>query len=377
MMQDSDWKTTRISLLFLWASALRTLTHEKGGDFMFHTKQWNQSRGNQIQKYDLEKKNGAAIALYDEAQKSGNWDKYIMFIWSSVEQMAFAQIHKNHFLKAVDIEDLISGAKVQVIEKIKEYDPRVSMPTSFFSIQIDQGLKDAVLKESKMSDHYHQVKARCEKIATKYGFTGLDDPRLTPDKIAKLSGESIKTINAMLKLSNITTTTLTDAEKTENKSGDFRDPSLILIEKDGNELLSNAFQSLSPYEQYIVAVRHGLYNPLVDSGPFAEMDEEELADLETDGETDPEAKEKHSWKRLERDFKNPEIREKLGITEKKTIRQIQDDERRAIRKVYNYEGIQALFGKKRNSGAPRTYREYEQAPAKVILSAIAEDVKAL
>lgn len=311
---------------------------------MFHNKEWNSSR--EISSYDVAEKNADVIELYDKSIETGDESEYQIFMWEKLKELVYSHIHKNHFDKLLEMEDLVSSAKTGILEELPKYNPHLSMPSSFFSIRIDQYLKEAVHENSHMHDHYIQKAIRLNKIAKEYKYEDALDPRLTPEKLAMLSGESLITIQNTLEQMQISQVALLDTNESSTKSELFRNPEAIAIDHEDGLYLQGAFDSLLPYERYII--------------------EKLYLDVKENGKG-------QSLRTLVTFFHEPKNRQKYGVVGIPDTNTIQNDAERALRKLRHYQGMQERFGyRRKRTQIHQSYSVVKQAPDGIILSAVCD-----
>lgn len=321
---------------------------------MIANKNWN--KGRNISKCNVQEENKEVIELYDKAVATNDWDEYTVFMIQKLEKLIIKRIYSNFKLddKKVDIknnkkyEDLMANGNLAIVANIKRYNPRQAMPSSFFSILIDQYLKEECHRNSDMSDHYIQMSIKLTKVAQKYGYVDALDPELSPEKLAKLSGESLKTIANTLEQMRITKFSLDDPDNNVSVvSESFRSPEQVFMENEKNSIIKRAFSSLSEYEQFL------LYEMVINVGEHGNGT---------------------SLRTLVAFFKSEENRKAFGLDFTPDSNRLQNDMERVLRTLKHQKEIQEHFAHRQRISV-REYSVVEQAPMDFIESAICEDVE--
>ncbi len=302
--------------------------------------------GREIQHYDVEKENAECIELYEKMKASGSdedREAYVLYIINKLHDLIKNHINTMHFDKAAEIDDLVQQARYVILTKVYDYDPHRSMPSSFFSILIDQGLKEATVNASHLNTNYLQLKAKFNNIARDNGFSDVLDPKLTPQKLSKLSGESLTTVKNALELIKISHISLLDVTETAAKNTAFDNPERITLKKDEARFIAKAFQTLSKYEQYLI------------SKLYLEEDKK--------GKT-------LSVRSLVKQMSEKEsLLNEFGLSRVPTASEVEDAVEKALRKLRHQPGMRERYGR-RERHYNRSYTVVEQAPMEVIESAI-------
>ncbi len=160
-------------------------------------------------------------------------------------------ISKQRHLSGIDMNDLISNGITAVMVQMDDYDPRQSMPTTYFVKYIDQYTKPGS-DTSHTTTYYSGRINNLRKIAVKNGFSGLDDPRLTPEYLATISGEALTTVIEAMKEANIKKVSYEAATENVDLASDFDTPEESLLKKEKQELLLKYVNRLSPLQKFIV-----------------------------------------------------------------------------------------------------------------------------
>lgn len=309
---------------------------------MIANKNWN--NGRKITKSDVAAVNHELILLYDKAMKSGekeDMDKYMVALWAQLENLVKDRIKANQFQLSVEWEDLMSAGKVVVLDNALKYDPRVSLPSSFYMQRIDGALRDVVGKDSHISDHYRNTAIALNKIVKEYGYDDMKDPRLTPEMLAKFSDIPLKTILETLKQFNYQTVSYGD-EWIGDKSEGFENPLSAYLKNEQYSLLSKIFLKLSEYEKFLMRMK---------------------------------VFEGKSFNSIAAMLKDEETRKTLGIdtlTTAKDPNTIRDDYEKVINFMKNYPEMKKMYGYERRQKF-RNYTVVEQAPIEYIEEALFDE----
>ncbi len=209
-----------------------------------------------IEKYDLYKAGKISRQEYCE------------HILEVLEFYIKSRITAKHRTLGADYEDLMQQGYLAIMEKVDVYDPRRSRPTSFFTDYIDQFQKDA-LKNSGMTRYYLSMATKLERIAKKYGFEGILDPRLEPDKLSILADVSLTTVLETIKAkaqSNVSSyEAVTDNVELDTESGfnpGFKNPETCYLENETHRFLQSELDKLSPLQQFLVINITAAANPM-------------------------------------------------------------------------------------------------------------------
>ena len=311
--------------------------------------------GRKIKKYDLEVENAECIELYEKMISSGldeDRQAYTLYILNRLDGLIKKHIKAMDFYRAADVEDLEQQARCVIMTKVFDYNPHTSMPSSFFSILIDQGLKEAAIGASHLSANYLQLKSKFNNIAKDNGFDGMTDPKLTPQMLAELSGESLVTIKNTMELVKVTHVSLLDVTETASKNTVYDSPERQAMKSEEAHFIATAFQTLTEYEQFLITKQYL--------------------------EEDPETRKCLSARSVSNALKKEEkLVESLGLKKAPTAAEVEDATECALRKLRHQPGMRERYGK-RQRHQNRSYTIVEQAPIEIIESAInSDDVMAI
>lgn len=305
-----------------------------------------------IQKYDLEVKNRDIIEAYDRAQTGTQEDKdaYTMLVYDKLKYLIMDHIKQYGFQYKTDYEDLMSAGKVAVFEKISSYDPRQSMPASFFGPKIDEMLKKCNHGESHMSEHYISMLAKLNQAARQAGYADCSDPELTPELLQILTGLPLTTVVNTLEQYRIKISSMDDPEMENTPPSISMSPEKAVLDKIEDRELIDAVQSLSPYERFVFLKYYNIA-----------------------GEVDENGKEiNYSLRKIYSMISSdPKLMERLGLKKVPDINKISRDIEIARRKISYYGSLRKEYHcripqKDSNPG----YEPYEQAEIEDLANAI-------
>lgn len=309
-------------------------------------------------RYDLETENARIIELYDNwknspaESQSDNYEKYVIALCDTLENLIKSHIKFYKFTYGqTEYEDLIASGNVAIMEKIASYDPRRSMPSSFFGPKIDELLRICNRSGSPLSNHYIAMGKTLKDAAKKAGYSSLFDPEVTPELLQILTGISLRTIVNTLDQINIKIDSIDDdnfVEPTEYT----QTPEQICVRDENRKFLNEALNSLTEYERFIFM----------------------KACVEV--ERDKKGIEKHmSIRRLCSILSEPDAMEHFHLPKKPDNNSVAKDIELARRKLAHYAGMKERFSYHPKSSNP--YLPYEQADMDEIESAILADIQPL
>ena len=194
-----------------------------------------------------------------DAYKSGKMSRndYGTFMCLQLENYILKLIKEKHYYSKASVEDLKQGGFIAIARTLDDYDPYESNPSTFFTCYILEDLRKEVKNSTGNSEYYNTKATRLNKKVRKYGYSGLDDERLTPDLISTLTDVSLATVVETLR--EISVNTDADFATLENVSSvgasnhrpEHGNPLDILIKQEEQSDTIAAFESLSPLQQFL------------------------------------------------------------------------------------------------------------------------------
>lgn len=318
-------------------------------------------KGDALKKYDLEVENREIIEAYDRwkakehdgLNESEERDAYIILLCEKLENLIKDHIQMHHFNRNSDLfEDLVSSGIHAIIEKYETYDPRQSMPASYFGPKIDEMLKKCNHSDTHLTDHYLSMAAVLNKAAREAGYVDCTDPGLTPVVLHLISGISLKTVVNTLNQLSINHQSMDD-ENFKQPAGYTASPEQCFISAENARFLNNAIESLSKYEQFI------FFKSCVEV------------------EQDSKGKERHwSTRKICKFLSDPEALEHFGLPKAPDNNKVARDIEIARKKLMHYGNMRERFHYKPKKKIT-AYEEYEQAGMNEIENAILSDIQAL
>ena len=317
-------------------------------------------KGDALKKYDLEVENREVIEAYDRwlfapnaVEKEEAYTAYTSLLWEKLKFLIKDHIQMHHFNYNKELfEDLMSSGKVAIFEKVATYDPRQSMPASYFGPKIDELLKKCNHSDTHLTDHYLSMAAVLNKAAREAGFADCMDPELTPVVLHLISGVSLKTVVNTLNQLSINHQSIDD-EHSKQISGFTTSPEEDFIKSENEKFLLDAVNSLSKYEQFI------------------------FFKSSVDVEQDSKGKERHwSTRRICKYLSDPEILEHFGLTKAPDNNKVARDIEIARKKLMHYGNMRERFSYKPKKKTT-AYEDYEQAGMDELEEAILSDIQTL
>ena len=151
----------------------------------------------------------------------------------------------------VDAEDLEHDFVVTILENIDSYDPYRAHPIAYFNSRLNNKAVSVLGPEVK--DHHKNQVIRLNKIARKYGFKeGLSDPRLTPDTLAIISGESIAICENAWELNRQRAISLEDAAENGIEPSIGDNPESIYIHNESSEIVLDKLSKFNPFQLFMI-----------------------------------------------------------------------------------------------------------------------------
>ena len=301
-----------------------------------------------LERYDLTEKNKVLIDAYESYEKDPtdeNRAAYIATLVMRLKPIVNGAIAKSGFVRACEYDDLYDQAMEECIRKAGEYDPRKSMPTSYFSMTILQGLKKALTVGNRaLTENFLSYMHKLNKAARENGYEDCTDENLTIERLALLSGISEVTVRSTIELIKITHVELMDADEQENDRDIYHmDPCSLQIKQEESEFLAAALLTLEDFDQYLIM------RMVMDETPTGH-------DV--------------SGAAIEKELsEHPELLEQFGLDRVPSAAYIIERKEKALRKLKNIPAMRARYREKYKK-PDRSFTIVEQAPASTILSQI-------
>lgn len=200
--------------------------------------------GRSVFENDITVKNNEVIGWY-EKYKNGTMSKkeYIEKMYLKLRDFIAAFVRKRNQLG--EFEDLVANGVQNLVEKIDEYNPYKSMPTTWMS----QQLYKIVDLPAGMTTHYVTIIRNLNKVAIENGYnSALECPA---QKLAVLADESLTSVVNAMKLASVTI--VADDEQL-GMVGTTESPEHMVLEKEKNSIVREMFDILSPLEKYVVSL---------------------------------------------------------------------------------------------------------------------------
>ena len=150
-----------------------------------------------------------------------------------------------------DFEDYMQEGRLAVIKKAPEYDPHISMPSSYFTLQIEAG-QQAFAKKSGQTSYYVSEAVTLNKIAREAGYSGINDPALSANVLIELSHEPATTVLNTLEMLKMSSSSLEAVTENIDIESTYKNPEEIALENERNEFVFERWNELSPFEQFLL-----------------------------------------------------------------------------------------------------------------------------
>lgn len=177
-------------------------------------------------------------------------DEYCLYFLNLLENFIKGRIAAKKRTLGAEFEDLMQTARLMVIEHYKDYDPLKGSPSTYFLYYVDEATKKETLRNGEFSEHYEAARYRLNKVAKDAGYTGHDDPRLTPQTLSVLSGESLVTIMKVREMENQTKISFDTFE--DNLGGFSKSPEELYYLQERSKAIATLVNQCSPLEQYLI-----------------------------------------------------------------------------------------------------------------------------
>ena len=157
---------------------------------------------------------------------------------------------KGNHLAAV--EDLVNEAVVVLMENLDQYDPYISMPSTFFVPRFEAQLKKLSNKYPiEISDYYLDAIAETDRVLRENGYNeGINDPTVTIDLIVDVMDISVKRAKMIYELSRREYSTMEDPDYLEGKT-DLTPEGGVIFREDESKLIE-ACEKLAPFEKFVI-----------------------------------------------------------------------------------------------------------------------------
>lgn len=197
---------------------------------------------------DILEKNKDVIEMYDK-YKAGEIEKavYSEFMYHKLNK--FIRYFLKNTIHATaskeDYEDMYAEGVLRLLEDLESYDPRVSLPTTWFSSHMYKCIKHP----SGMSAHYTNAMRKLKKVAKDNGYEDVND--VEPHRLAILADMSLVTVIETLRLHNVQVVSNTDG-LTNLDVSTGSSPEDVYLEKEKKHVISKMLDILSPVEKFII-----------------------------------------------------------------------------------------------------------------------------
>ena len=207
-----------------------------------------------------QKDNTEVIAMQDK-YLAGIIDKdsWILFVAAKIKGYYESLYRLNHMAGYVEHEDYEQQCLEMICKKIDKYDARKSTLTTFFKTKFLEAF-NTVQKDSGKANsrHYEKQIKYLTRVAQQYGYDGILDPRLTPEKLSKLAGSkehSLKTVIETRKyLIGNSVSSLDDVTENHDFESPYKDPAVIYLKNEQSEEVSSAVERLhlTSFEEFLI-----------------------------------------------------------------------------------------------------------------------------
>ena len=180
-------------------------------------------------------------------------DEWVLYLNGVLTNYMKYIIRKKCWHLAEDAEDLLSQGTLAIVEYADKYNPARATPTSYFTRYIEQYMREGMKKT--MTKHYSTAAKKMDKVLRTFGYSGIDDPKLSPEKISILTDLSVKTVKKTMEQVQISVASLSSTSENFETSAvreGFQNPEKIFLEKEEKELLIDQLDKCSRLEQYLL-----------------------------------------------------------------------------------------------------------------------------
>lgn len=199
-------------------------------------------------KYD----HGKTIRYFEEYKKGQHSDdEWAVYLVDTLKHYIKYLIRLDNRMAAggIEYDDLIEAGIEAILKKYKEYDPSISTPSSFFSCKIRGAMRTACTDAGIMTEHYVKMTKKLETSLREYGYSGIEDVRLSLDTISAVSGMSMEVVKNILAFKDVRICPLLEFDQ---KTQYMMSPEQELLEKERKEFLEKELASCTPLERYLL-----------------------------------------------------------------------------------------------------------------------------
>lgn len=159
-------------------------------------------------------------------------------------------------------DDLMQQGYLAICDNVKNYNPHIAAPGTFFTPYIDQYTKD-ICKNPGMTAHYNSIYNKMDNAAKKYGFDGCEDPKLTAEKLSIIADCPMASVVEALKHKQWTEVSFEAAsENFELEDTTFKNPETVIIERETMEFVRERLARCTPLEQYLIEIHNRINEPV-------------------------------------------------------------------------------------------------------------------
>lgn len=196
-----------------------------------------------IEKYDA----------YKEEKISA--DAWADFVLRALDRYVIQKVQK--WCSTVD-EDLVQECRITIIEKIKEYDPRKSSLTVFFTPHINETLWQKT-DFGMMTTSDKKILNHMNKLLKEFGFPrGLEDPELAnnPARVARILKMSVITVEHLMSYGNRSLEYLDDeSNEIQNLVSRTPTPEEAAEQSFLHEAVQKMLEPFSEFDRYLIEAR--------------------------------------------------------------------------------------------------------------------------
>ena len=197
------------------------------------------------------KKDNSEVIAMQEKYEAGQItkDAFILYMIDKLRGYYESLYRECHMAGIIEHEDYVQTCMEVVVRDISKYDARKAAPTTFFKNQFLEAF-NRLQKDSggTQSRHYEKQKKLLNKVAQEYGYSDMNDPRLTPEKLSKLAGAKTSPLKTVIKtkeyVNSQTTVSLDEITENHNFESPFRDPAVVYLENEQKDSIASAVEAL-------------------------------------------------------------------------------------------------------------------------------------
>lgn len=196
------------------------------------------------------------IDLYDKyVAGKATRDEWLTYLCTIIEYYLVSVVKR--FSRAhgciSNFEDLMASAYLAVIECADDYDPHQSKPTVYFTPRLNGVLNKSFTDEiGNLTSYYNTVKQDVEKELRKFGYTGIDDERLTFAQIVSLTGVPLVTLKKIIEQNKIAIGSLDVYSENHESDEKFISPEENVVKQEEAEVVQKILATLNPVESFIL-----------------------------------------------------------------------------------------------------------------------------